>query len=143
MKTKRHYRKWTDNDLTEAVRISRSISEVLRKIGLKTAGGSHRNIEDNIARLQLDCSHFTGQKWSSGLFLKEYNNYKGSENCRKKLLNERGNQCEGCQRKTWNKQPIMVELHHIDGDHRNNHKENLLLMCPNCHSQTDNWKGRK
>lgn len=38
-----------------------------------------------------------------------------------------------------NDNPIL-ELHHIDGDHNNNTLENCLLLCPNCHSLTDNYK---
>ena len=37
------------------------------------------------------------------------------------------------------KQPINLELHHIDGDKSNNNLNNLQLLCPNCHSYTDNF----
>ena len=30
----------------------------------------------------------------------------------------------------------------IDGDNKNNKKENLKLLCPNCHSLTPTWRGR-
>ena len=33
-----------------------------------------------------------------------------------------------------------LELHHIDGNHKNNTLDNTLLLCPNCHSLTDNYK---
>ena len=39
--------------------------------------------------------------------------------------------------------PIMLELHHIDGNHNNNKLENLQMLCPNCHSITDNFKSKK
>ena len=35
---------------------------------------------------------------------------------------------------------IPLEVHHIDGDYRNNREENLQLLCPNCHSLTNNYK---
>ena len=38
--------------------------------------------------------------------------------------------------------PIVLELEHIDGNHSNNERENLEAICPNCHSQTDTWRGR-
>ena len=34
----------------------------------------------------------------------------------------------------------ILELHHKDGNHNNNTLENCLLLCPNCHSLTDNYK---
>ena len=41
----------------------------------------------------------------------------------------------------WNNKPIVLQLHHIDGNHNNNNLENLQLLCPNCHSQTENYCG--
>ena len=35
--------------------------------------------------------------------------------------------------------PIKLHLHHIDGDHTNNEFDNLQILCPNCHAQTDNY----
>jgi 5-methylcytosine-specific restriction endonuclease McrA len=34
------------------------------------------------------------------------------------------------------------EIHHINGGGKDNRLENLTLLCPNCHSQTDSWGGR-
>ncbi len=36
-----------------------------------------------------------------------------------------------------------MELDHIDGDNKNNLKENLRLLCPNCHAKTPTWRKRK
>lgn len=33
-----------------------------------------------------------------------------------------------------------LEIHHIDGNSQNNRPENLELLCPNCHSLTENYK---
>jgi 5-methylcytosine-specific restriction endonuclease McrA len=51
-------------------------------------------------------------------------------------------QCESCGLIEWRGQPISLELHHVNGDGHDNRLENLLLLCPNCHSQTDTWGGR-
>ena len=50
--------------------------------------------------------------------------------------------CFECGIKDWNNKPIVLELEHIDGNNRNNMPENLKLLCPNCHSQTDTFRGR-
>ena len=56
----------------------------------------------------------------------------------------RGEQCEQCG---WhevnpNTGKIPLQIHHIDGDCTNNHPDNLKLLCPNCHSLTDNYCSR-
>lgn len=65
-----------------------------------------------------------------------------SDRTRKNLIiMERGSRCEVCGIIEWMGKPITVELDHIDGDADNNSAENLRLICPNCHSQTDTYKG--
>ncbi len=78
--------------------------------------------------------------------------YKGiSSNIRKYLLEKYNNKCLKCG---WSKiNPITgnvpLEVDHIDGDSTNNSEKNLRLLCPNCHSLTNNFrnlnkgKGRK
>jgi hypothetical protein len=51
-------------------------------------------------------------------------------------------ECEICNLTSWNKLPIPLELHHIDGNRYNNSLTNLQILCPNCHSQTDNNSGK-
>lgn len=46
--------------------------------------------------------------------------------------------CEECKLTEWNNQPIPLELHHIDGNRYNNILKNIQILCPNCHSQTEN-----
>lgn len=65
------------------------------------------------------------------------------------LIEKRSHQCEVCHNEKWNWKDIPLDLHHKDGNSNNNVLDNLLLICPNCHRQTDNFgsknkgKGRK
>ena len=36
---------------------------------------------------------------------------------------------------------IPLEVEHIDGNYKNNNEDNLILLCPNCHSLTSTYKG--
>ena len=57
----------------------------------------------------------------------------------KYLIELKGRQCECCHNIEWLGKPINLQVHHIDGDRTNNTLENLQLLCPNCHSYTDNF----
>lgn len=59
-----------------------------------------------------------------------------------RLLEERGHSCEVCLTSDWMDQPIPIEIDHIDGNSSNNEKENLRLICPNCHAQTSTYRGK-
>ena len=58
------------------------------------------------------------------------------------LAFQRGRKCECCGLSEWLSEPIKLEVHHIDGNHLNNEIDNLMLLCPNCHAQTDNWRAK-
>lgn len=70
---------------------------------------------------------------------KRYDKPQHTKTFKDKLIEERGHKCEKCNLSSWLNLPISLELHHIDGDKRNNTRENLELLCPNCHSYTDNY----
>ena len=63
---------------------------------------------------------------------------------RRYLFELNNNSCEKCG---WNKineftGNVPLQIHHIDGNCMNNSKENLQLLCPNCHSLTENYGSR-
>lgn len=80
--------------------------------------------------------------WNKGKFTNTIFEYNGSGNHKKYLIQERGHKCEKCGLSTWLDKIITLELEHKDGNNRNNEKVNLQLLCPNCHSYTETWKGR-
>ena len=65
----------------------------------------------------------------------------GNANTLKKFLREiHGDKCSVCgQESMWNNKPLILQLDHIDGDSDNNHPSNIRLLCPNCHTQTENF----
>ena len=39
----------------------------------------------------------------------------------------------------WNNKPLRFQVNHKDGNTHNNQRNNLGMICPNCHTQTENW----
>lgn len=58
------------------------------------------------------------------------------------LKDIRGCKCEVCNSNSWMNKPIPLEVEHIDGNSTNNAPNNVMLICPNCHAQTDTYKGK-
>ena len=148
-------RTWTDEQLKLAISNNKSIAGVIRDLGLKPVGGNYRTVNKKIKELNLDISHFTGNGWNVGLKFKpnkakplseilvkdsDYQSYKLVKRLLCEGIKER--KCECCNRTTWNNDPIPIEVHHINGDHHDHRIENLQILCPNCHAQTDNYRGK-
>ena len=81
-------------------------------------------------------------RWKSGLEDGMKGNFAISSYIRNYMLEKNNYQCSECG---WGKlnaftQKIPLEIHHIDGNYRNNEEENLKVLCPNCHSLTETFK---
>jgi transposase len=70
--------------------------------------------------------------------------YRSRHNVKLRLLGEgvKQNRCEACGLTEWRGEPLSMALHHLNGDGFDNRLENLQMLCPNCHSQTENFAGR-
>lgn len=63
---------------------------------------------------------------------------------KRRLIREghKDGRCELCGISDWMRRPLVLALHHRNGDRLDNRVENLQLLCPNCHSQTESFGGR-
>ena len=141
------WRQLSEEEFAQLVAESRSFQDLAQKIGYeKTGGGIQSSLKQAVQERGLDISHFLGQAWNRdnydySLFVKNQPK-KNGKSVAKPLIHLRGNKCECCGLETWLDQPIKLEVHHKNGDRSDNSLENLQLLCPNCHAQTDNWRAK-
>jgi len=149
--------KYTREALTKVVASSTSILQVLRKLGVRPAGGSHSYITGLIKRHGLDTAHFTGKgsnrgthhvggpdriPWHEVLVLDRLGGRKEVTSRLRRAMVEAGIPyvCKLCGNPPeWCGRPLTLQIDHMNGDFLDNRRENLRFTCPNCHSQTDNW----
>lgn len=144
------WRKFSKDQIEEIVASSYSNREVARKLGyVQDGGGTMQSLKKMYEELNIDTSHFKGQGWNKNNFnydaFTEFSYKKSGSSTAQALIALRGCKCEKCGITEWLNQPINLEVHHRDGDRTNNSLENLMLLCPNCHSYTDTFarKGDK
>ena len=129
-------------ELEEIVKNSTSFSEVMRQLGYKSFTSQQSVLKQYLDDNNIDYSHFKGHAWNKQEVPLSNNNDFGVVNkrtIREILLKERPHRCEKCKLADWLGEPINLQVHHIDGNSNHNTRDNLMLLCPNCHSQTDNW----
>jgi hypothetical protein len=110
-----------------------------------------KNCENNISNRNVFCNNKCQQNYQNNQKIKIWLN---GENfirndgllipswIRNYLFQESNNKCIQCgwgQMNVFTKK-IPLEVDHIDGDSKNNIRENLRLLCPNCHSLTETYK---
>jgi 5-methylcytosine-specific restriction endonuclease McrA len=66
----------------------------------------------------------------------------GLDSKRDKILLDQNGKCGKCNLKEWFGTNLVLEIDHINGDHKDNLRENLIALCPNCHSITPTWRGK-
>lgn len=146
-------RTYTEEQFKKAVKTSTSIHQVLIKLGVVAEGGNYREFHRALKNWPCDTSHLTGKLWSKGKIIgpkRPIMVYLANEarinsaTLRKRLIREGifKNECCVCGLSKWLGTPISLELDHINGNHEDNTLSNLRVVCPNCHAQTDNYRGR-
>lgn len=147
---------WSKERIESVIADCDSLSQVLEKLNIPRAGNNTATLRKRLEEYNIDYSHFTyGAKSKKGIEnyvpVKEYlgtGKYIHTTKLKEKLIKEglKKNECENpkcpCKNGYWLDNPLICQLHHINGDNRDNRLENLQMLCPNCHSQTDNYCGQ-
>ena len=148
---------WDKDLLEETVKNATCWNDWLKNLNIPTGGCNYETLKSKAALYGIDTSHFNiiyarthrGQR----IIKNRTNEQIFIENGRIKTesvkiayidrILHKLPKCECCGIENWNGKIIVFQLHHKDGNNKNNRIENLQLLCPNCHSQTDNFSNRK
>lgn len=122
----------------EKRRISDGVKRHLLEYGPATLTEEQRN---NLRKKALEYGEIRRQKSNTELLLADFTALT-FERLRKRVILEQDKKCNHCENSKWMGKDIIFELDHINGDNKDNTRENLEALCPNCHSMTDTWRGR-
>lgn len=142
-----------------AIDSSSSIKEVIEKLGLRAAGGTHKFVKEAASAHGLSLPVYDRKSQISEM--SRFNKipddkvfvvnskYSNRESIKKRLREDYGWEWKcmspDCPSPSpnWGGKPLSLQLEHINGVHNDNRIENLMFLCPNCHSQTDTYSGKK
>ena len=135
-----------------------SISDILVHFGLINKGHNYRTLKKRLIEDSIPFDHIKlgphsnkGRKFETenkiplSEILVENSSYTNRSRLKIRLFAARllKNQCYICrQLPEWNGKPLSLQLDHINGISNDHRIENLRILCPHCHSQTDNFAGR-
>lgn len=149
--------KITDEEFTELVNSSKNMSQVLAHFKLQNKGGNYKTCKERISVLGIKTNHFVRadnlpllpqRQITKEEFEKRLCTHSVCKNVHlKKFLIKFGllkYECGKCKNSgEWESQPLSLQLEHKNGVSDDNTLSNLEFLCPNCHSQTETFAGKK
>lgn len=118
--------------------------EINEKVSKTLTGSSHANILRNPEIRAKACKR-AKETWSRKRALQDlwpFDQLPSHEARKARVLKEQNGSCNHCGISNWRGLSLVLELEHKDGNNKNNTRENIECICPNCHSLTPTWRGR-
>lgn len=129
-----------------------SISEIMRKVGYEHINGyAHKVFSKRLKKAGVFIDTKRSMAWNTGnvnIHVKDIEDYlvlDGPFITTSKLKHRlyrvglKEKKCEICSLTDWMNKPIRLHLDHVNGNNNDRRIENLRVLCPNCHSQTETY----
>jgi hypothetical protein len=130
---------------------SNNISDFLEKIGERKGGSGYKRFYDYCKKYEINYNNYFKyeikkfKKLTLEQILVKNSSYSNTNSLKQKLIKLQilENKCNICNNNgEWNNKKLSLHLDHINGINNDNRIENLRILCPNCHSQTDTYCGK-
>lgn len=144
------------HEFENLVKNSSTIGQILKYFGLSNKGGNSNTVKRRIKNENIDMSHISlgrgsnkgkilvCRKSDSEIFYKDGTNNRSF--LKKRIIKNHliPYICDSCGLGDfWNNKKLVLQLEHKNGISNDNRLENLCFLCPNCHTQTDTYSGKK
>jgi hypothetical protein len=144
--------RYSESEAREAIGVSVSFSEALRRLGMRPAGGNHQTLKKYARIWGISTAHFDpaaarvpqGRAAPLETVLVAGSTY-SRQSLKKRLYAEglKQRQCELCgQGEDWQGRQMALIIDHINGVATDNRLENLQIVCPNCAATLETHCGR-
>lgn len=147
---------WSKENLENTVKQANCWFKWLDILGVARGGYNYRTLKKKAGEYGIDTTHFNyvyaktnnGRRSVVNQTTEEFFSSSNTHNMSiikreyiKRILDGE-EKCEICGIGNWLGKKISLQIHHKDGNHNNNSVDNLQLVCPNCHAQTDTYCGK-
>jgi hypothetical protein len=159
---RKHYSalyKIEDKEFALIVKEAKSYADILRRVNLAYKGGNINTVKRRIELLKLDDSHIPKGVGSNRHRKFEYRQISLDEAIKTRFIKNSSDRTYSIKRLIlrfhlipykcgcgntgeWNGKKLVLQLDHKDGNSSNHSLDNLRFICPNCHSQTENFAGK-
>jgi len=154
--------RYNKEKLCELINKTESMGHLLEMLGIIKAGGNYATMNRYIRMWNIDVSHWEKTRQNrqgyknkiinankkiplNEILIKNSTYGGGTYQLKNNLFEEKifEKKCYNCGLKKWLGKDIPTELEHINGNRFDNRRENLTILCPNCHAFTSTYRRRK
>jgi ribosomal protein S27E len=149
--------KWDKESILSSIKKSECKSDVLRGMNIPIKSGNFQTLDRYCKEYSIDISHlrYKNNRGNKSFNIKkikdedvfiENSKFTSSYHLKKRVVSSGylEDKCYKCGNEgVWCGEPLSLQIDHINGIRYDHRLVNLRIACPNCHSQTITYRGKK